>query len=86
VDAITVDPATERLLADVAGYRHRWQVTGPSPLGDGARDVDQANERALLTLAIDGITADPSDVTQPAPTVAGWAEQLQLLLDDTLGW
>jgi hypothetical protein len=52
-DGATIDAAAEQLLADVAGYRHRWTVTGPRPLGDAATDIDQANERALLAIAID---------------------------------
>lgn len=51
--ATTIDPAIERLLGDIAHYRHRWQVTGPDPLGDAAVDLDQADERTLLRLTID---------------------------------
>ncbi|CAN5650160.1 hypothetical protein BH24ACT5_BH24ACT5_02790 [soil metagenome] len=48
----SIDAAVEQVLADVAGYRHRWAVTGPLALGDAATDIDQANGRALLTIAI----------------------------------
>jgi hypothetical protein len=57
-DTTGINPATERLLADVAGYRHRWGVTGAEPLGDGAFDVEQAAERAVLTLAINQAVGD----------------------------
>ncbi len=51
-DSDSIDPATEALLADIAAYRQRWAVTTPFPLGDGALDLDQADHRTLLTLAI----------------------------------
>ena len=57
-DAASADPATQRLLADVAGYRHRWAVTGATPLGEGTFDVDQAAERTVLTLAINHAAGD----------------------------
>ena len=52
-DSTPVGPNIERLLADVASYRHRWDVTGTDPLGDGATDIDQVMHRDLLTDAID---------------------------------
>ncbi|MGE3689386.1 MAG: MobF family relaxase [Acidimicrobiia bacterium] len=87
-DATTIDAAAEQLLADVAGYRHRWAVTGPLPLGDAATDVDQANERALLAIAIDHAIGeesialeDPWDIDRLDP-----ARHSRLpALDDTLG-
>ena len=83
-DVSGLDPATERLLADVAGYRHRWAVTGPQPLGDGAFDVDQAAERAVLTLAINH--AAGAALVEPDP---GWeprsVEGRLFDLEDSLG-
>jgi hypothetical protein len=84
-DATGLDGATERLLADVASYRHRWHVTDPTPLGDAAIDIDQANERAVLAIAIEQTSptrvpdmADPDDLH--AATHTPFRE-----LDDALG-
>ena len=44
-----------QLLGDVAGYRHRWEITHPDPLGVAARDPEQAAERLLLSIAIDHV-------------------------------
>jgi conjugative relaxase-like TrwC/TraI family protein len=84
LDASGVDPATERLLADVADYRHRWGIAGPDPLGDGAVDVDHAAERAVLSVAIDHAAA---------ATLSGLDDQIERrpavatvpALDDGLG-
>lgn len=82
-------PATAgavQLLGDVAGYRHRWDVTHPEPLGLAAADPEQAAERTLLTIAID----HAHDHAHPdrTPAVAG-AERDSLTLttfDDGIGW
>ncbi|MGH9228316.1 MAG: MobF family relaxase [Acidimicrobiales bacterium] len=83
-DAASADPATERLLADVAGYRHRWAVTGATPLGEGTFDVDQAAERTVLTLAINHAAGDAlldlDDQWDVHPLESRLPE-----LDDTLG-
>lgn len=50
-DGPTVDVA--QLLGDVAGYRHRWDITHPDPLGTAAHDPEQTAERMLLSHAID---------------------------------
>ena len=50
-DGPTADIA--QLLGDVAGYRHRWDITHPDPLGTAAHDPEQTAERMLLSLAID---------------------------------
>lgn len=83
-----IDPAIERLLADVADHRHRWQVTGPDPLGDGARELVQGNERSLLTLAIDQALA-PTGAERDAAIAIKTVQAARLaapaLFDDTLG-
>ena len=50
-DGPTADIA--QLLGDVAGYRHRWDITHPDPLGTAAHDPEQTAERMLLSHAID---------------------------------
>jgi len=87
-DATSVDPAIERVLADVAGYRHRWTVTGPLPLGDGAIGIDQANERRLLTLGIDHAAGADTELGDPWGTAGSDRTHGTPLpeLDDTLGW
>lgn len=88
-DVATIDAAAEQLLADVAGYRHRWAVTGPLPLGDAATDIDQANERDLLAIAIDHTVAEFS-IEVDDPWGMGGPDQTDVsrlpALDDTLGW
>ncbi len=88
-DTTRIDAATEQLLADVAGYRHRWAATGPLPLGDAATDIDQANERALLAIAIDHTVAELS-IEVDDPWGMGGPDQTDVsrrpALDDTLGW
>jgi len=82
-------PATasvEQLLRDVTGYRHRWDVTHPDPLGLAAANPEQAAERSLLTIAIDHAHAHAHPDRTPA--VAG-AERNSLTLttfDDGIGW
>ena len=49
-DRPTADIA--QLLGDVAGYRHRWDITHPDPLGTAAYDPEQTAERMLLSHAI----------------------------------
>ena len=87
-DATSVDPAIERLLADAAGYRHRWAVTGPLPLGDAATDIDQANERRLLTIAIDHAAGADTELDDPWGTAGSFRTHGTQLpeLDVTLGW
>jgi hypothetical protein len=88
-DASSIDSETERLLADVAGYRHRWAVTGPLPLGDAATDIDQANERAVLALAIDQAIGERSVVVDDPWGIDGLDGNRHSrlpALDDTLGW
>lgn len=66
-DATSIDPATERLLADIADYRHRWRITARAPLGDAATGIDQANHRAVLATAIDqalGLITDSVPATE----------------------
>lgn len=50
-DTPTADVA--QLPGDIAGYRHRWHITHPDPLGTAAHDPEQAAERMLLSLAVD---------------------------------
>ncbi len=52
-DQDTPTAEVAQLLGDIAGYRHRWDITHPDPLGIAARDPEQAAERMLLSLAID---------------------------------
>jgi len=81
-------PATAgavQLLGDVAGYRHRWGITHPDPLGVAAADPEQAAERSLLTIAIDH--ADDHAHPDQTAAVAG-AERDSLTLttfDDGIG-
>ena len=84
----TIDAATEQLLADVAGYRYRWAVTGPLPLGDAAIDIDRANERALLAIAIDHAIGEESIAVEDPWGIdrLDRARHSRLpVLDDTLG-
>jgi conjugative relaxase-like TrwC/TraI family protein len=83
-DGAAIDAAAERLLADVAGYRHRWAVTGPLPLGDAAADIDQANERTLLAIAIDHAIGEQPVALQDQWNVARHSRLPSL--DDTLSW
>lgn len=62
-DANDIEPHVEQLLDDVARYRERWQVNGPDPLGDAAVDLDQADERRLLTLALNHVLGAESEAT-----------------------
>ena len=55
-----------QLLGDVVGYRQRWGITHPEPLGTAAHNPEQAAERMLLSLAID--YAD--DCAHPEQTIA----------------
>lgn len=80
-DATTIDATTEHLLADVAAYRQRWTITSPEPFGDGAVDLDQANERTRLTTAINTATgAYDLDHTPARPNIV----DPMTLLDDIL--
>ena len=81
-DSDSIDPATEALLADVADYRARWSVTSPSPLGDGALDLDQADHRTLLTLAINHAHDRAVDPNSPG-IEDPWTDTLFDRLDDT---
>lgn len=49
-DGPTTDVA--QLLGDVAGYRHRWDISHPDPLGVAARNPEQTAERMVLSHAI----------------------------------
>lgn len=75
-----------QLLGDVAGYRHRWDITHPDPLGVAARDPEQAAERKLLAIAID----QANDCAHPDRTLnMDRVERDELTLasfDDGLSW
>jgi hypothetical protein len=52
-DAEHIDEPTLELLARTAAYRHRWHITGPTPLGIAATTEHQARESADLIHAVD---------------------------------
>lgn len=84
-DATDLDRHVERLITDVAQYRDRWQIVSPDPLGDAAVDLDQADERALLTLAISQTAGHaPELAAQLDSSLGGGAPAT--LLDDLPGW
>jgi hypothetical protein len=81
-DSDSIDPATEALLGDVADYRQRWAVTSQSPLGDGVLDLDQADHRTLLTLAINHAHVRAVDANGPG-IEDSWTDTLFDRLDHT---
>jgi hypothetical protein len=82
-DDLRAGPAAERLLADVASYRHRWAVTGPAPLGDGARDSDQAAERTVLSLAVDHAAETTHGMGRDDRRAPGQVQEALFGVDDT---
>ncbi len=86
VDQDTPNADVAQLLGDIAGYRHRWDITHPDPLGTAAHDPEQAAERTLLSLAID----HAHDRAHPdrTPEVDGIDHDTLTLaaLVDSIGW